>query len=59
MGVSALDENEAATFEEMMLQLTGTDITICPCCTEGKMLFFADIPKGRAGPQIQRACLLG
>ena len=58
MGVSALGENEAATLEEMMLQLTGTDITICPCCTEGKMLFFADIPKGRAGPQIQRACLL-
>jgi len=59
MGVSSLDENEETTLEEIMLQLTGTDITICPCCTEGKMLFFADIPKGRAGPKIQRACLLG
>jgi hypothetical protein len=59
MGVSSLDENEAATLEEIMLQLTGTDITTCPCCTEGKMQFFADIPKGRAGPQTQLACLLG
>ncbi len=59
MGVSSLDENEAATLEEIMLQLTGTDITVCPCCTEGKMQFFADIPKGRAGPQTQLACLLG
>jgi len=59
MGVSSLDENEETTLEEIMLQLTGTDITICPCCTEGKMQFFADIPKGRAGPQTQLACLLG
>ena len=59
MGVSSLDENEETTLEEIMLQLTGTDITICPCCTEGKMQFFADIPKGRAGPQTQLARLLG
>jgi len=48
IGVSTPDEKEAATLEEMMLQLTGTDITTCPCCTKGKMQFFADIPKGRA-----------
>jgi len=59
MGVSAPVEKEIATLEEMMLQLTGTDITICPCCTEGKMQFFAEIPKGRAGPPTQPACLLG
>ena len=59
MGVSSLDENEAATLEEILLQLTGTDITICPCCSEGKMKFFADIPKGRAGPQTQLVRLLG
>jgi len=59
IGVSAPDEKETATLEEMMLQLTGTDITICPCCTEGKMQFFAEIPKGRAGPPTQPACLLG
>ncbi len=45
--------------EEMMLHITGTDITTCPCCTEGKMQFFAEIPKGRAGPPSQLACLLG
>lgn len=59
MGVSEPSEKEVTTLEEMILQLTGTDITICPCCTEGKMQFFADIPKGRAGPQTQLACLLG
>ena len=59
IGVSATGEKETATLEEMMLQLTGTDITICPCCTEGKMHFFAEIPKGRAGPPTQPACLLG
>ena len=59
IGVSAPDEKEATSLEEIMLQLTGTDITTCPCCTEGKMLFFADIPKGRAGPPTQLACLLG
>ena len=56
IGVSAPDEKEAATLEEMMLQLTGTDITVCPCCTKGKMQFFAEIQRGRAGPQIQLAC---
>jgi len=59
MGVSKPSEKEVTTLEEMILQLTGMDITICPCCTEGKMQFFADIPKGRAGPQTQLACLLG
>ena len=58
LGVSAPGDNEITTLEEMMLQLTGTDITTCPCCTEGKMQFFADIPKGRAGPQSQLACLM-
>ncbi len=59
IGVSALDEKEAATLEEIMLQLTGTDITTCPCCREGKMHFFAEIPKGRARPPSYLACLLG
>ena len=59
MGVSAPPEKEAASLEEMMLQLTGTDITICPCCSKGKMVFFADIPKGRARSPSHLACLLG
>jgi hypothetical protein len=59
MGVSDPPEKEAASLEEMMLQLTGTDITICPCCSKGKMEFFADIPKGRARSPSHLACLLG
>ena len=59
MGVCVPDEKEVATLEEMMLQLTGTDITTCPCCREGKMQFFADIPKGRAGPSAQLVGWLG
>jgi hypothetical protein len=58
IGVSTPNEKDAATLEEMMLQLTGTDITLCTCCTKGKMHFFAEIPKGRAGPQTQLACLM-
>ncbi|MFC1877704.1 transposase [Thermodesulfobacteriota bacterium] len=59
IGVSAPDEKEVATLEEIMLQLTGTDITTCPSCSEGKMQFFAEIPKGRARPPSHLACLLG
>jgi len=50
MDVSAPPEKEIASLEEMMLKLTGTDITDCPCCSKGKMQFFAEIPKGRARP---------
>ena len=58
MGVSAPPEKEIASLEEMMLQLTGTDITICTCCGEGKMQFFAEIPKDRARPPNHLAGLV-
>jgi hypothetical protein len=48
MGVSAPPEKKVTSLEQMMLQLTGTDITACPCCSKGKMQFFAQIPKYRA-----------
>jgi hypothetical protein len=48
MGVSSPPAKETASLEEMMRKLTGTDITICPCCNKGKMQFFAEIPKYRA-----------
>ena len=48
MGLSAPPAKEMASLEEMMRKLTGTDITICPCCSKGKMQFFAQIPKYRA-----------
>jgi len=58
MGASAPPERESASLEEMMLQLTGTDITICTCCGEGKMQFFAEIPKDRARPPNHLAGLV-
>ncbi len=59
MGVSAPAEKQVACLEEMMLQLTGTDITICPCCNKGKMHLFAQIPKGRARSPSHLACSVG
>jgi len=59
MGVSAPPEKEVASLEEMMLQLTGTDITTCPCCNKGKMHFFAEIPKSRARPPSHLASSVG
>jgi hypothetical protein len=39
------------SLEDMMLQLTGIDITTCPCCNNGKMQLLAEIPSYRArGP---------
>ena len=59
MGVSASLEREISPLEELMLQLTGTDITTCPCCSKGKMQFFAEIPKGRARPPNHLTCSVG
>ena len=56
MDVSAPPEKEVASLKEMMQKLMGIDITVCPCCTKGKMQFFAEIPKGRARPPDHLAC---
>jgi hypothetical protein len=37
-----------AAFEKIMLQLTGIDIAICPCCKTGKMQLLEKIPMYRA-----------
>jgi len=37
-----------ASLEEIMLKLTGIDITTCPCCNKGKMQLLAEIPGYRA-----------
>jgi hypothetical protein len=50
MGLSPPPAKEMASLEEMMQKLTGIDITICPCCSDGRMQFFAQIPKYRARP---------
>jgi len=59
MGVSAPPEKEIASLKEMMLQLTGTDISVCPCCGKGEMQFFAEILKGRARPPSHLICSVG
>ena len=56
MGVSVLSEKMPASVEEIMLRLTGIDLTVCPCCSQGKMQFLAEIPKSRAGPLTQLIC---
>jgi Putative transposase len=50
MGMSDPPERQAASVEERMQQLTGIDITVCPCCREGKMKMIYEIPKGLARP---------
>jgi hypothetical protein len=59
MGVSAPPEKKVTSLEQMLLQLTGTDITACPCCSKGKMQFFAQIPKYRARAPNSLVCAVG
>jgi hypothetical protein len=35
---------ETVSLKDMMLKLTGTDITQCPCCKKGRMQLIAEIP---------------
>jgi len=46
LGQSAEPDKDATqSIEEIMLKLTGTDITLCPCCKKGKMRVVAELPK--------------
>ena len=40
-----LPEKMKETIQEMMLRLTGTDITCCPKCKKGKMIIIRKLPK--------------
>lgn len=51
--------NTAASLEDMMLKLTGVDITQCPCCKKGKMRLFAEIPRSRARAPNNTAYVAG
>lgn len=55
MGLSAQAQQHRASLEEMMLKLTGIDITLCPCCKKGTMRVVTEIPKYRAPPPNLRA----
>ena len=48
-----------ASLKDMMLQLTGIDITQCPCCNNGRMLLVAKIPRYRARSPNNLICALG
>jgi len=43
-------EQASALVEDMMLKLTGVDITVCPCCHKGNMQLVQEIPKYLARP---------
>ena len=38
-------EKQTETIQEMMLRLTGTDISRCPECGKGKMIYIEDLPE--------------
>jgi hypothetical protein len=50
MGLPDPPEKQIDSVEHMMLQLTGIDITLCPCCHKGKMQLVFEIPQARARP---------
>jgi len=50
MGLSDPTEKQIASVEEMMRQLTGVDITVCPCCRKGRMQLLFEIPERLARP---------
>ena len=57
LGLAPAAQECSTSLEEMMCRLTGVDISACPCCNEGKMHFYAEIPSGRArAPTCIEAC---
>jgi hypothetical protein len=50
MALPEPSEPPVATVEGIIRQLTGIDITVCPCCQKGSMHLFRKIPKGMARP---------
>jgi len=50
MGLPHPSKRQMASVEEMMQQLTGTDITLCPCCQKGRMNLLLEMPRGLARP---------
>ena len=59
MGVPPLSDKENSFLEEMMLQLTGIDITKCPCCNKDKMQLLEKMPKYRARAPNTQICAAG
>jgi len=57
INLPAPPEKQVASVKEMMLQLTGIDITTCPCCNKGKMQLVLEIPRRRAPPPHAFVCV--
>ena len=55
-GMPKIEMTEQQSVQEMMLALTGIDISLCPCCGEGKMKTIEEIPlyTGRCANDIIR-----
>jgi hypothetical protein len=45
-----------SSLEEMMVQLTGANITLCPCCNKGKMRLIGEIFIRARGPTWLNVC---
>ena len=57
LGLAPASPSAPASLEELMDRLTGIDLTACPCCHQGKMLFLAEIPNYWARAPCRRlAC---
>jgi hypothetical protein len=57
LGLAPATPSAPASLDELMGRLTGIDITACPCCHRGKMLFLVELPACRArAPNRQLAC---
>jgi hypothetical protein len=51
----SLQKKQSASLQDMMLRLSGIDITLCPCCEKGKMRVVAQLPpKYRSRYNINR-----
>ena len=56
MGLSVPLEKYTTQLKEMMIKLTGIDITTCPCCNKGRVQLVVEIPKRRAPQPNTLAC---
>jgi hypothetical protein len=50
-----MPERTKKTAAELMIELTGTDITRCPCCREGHMTIISEMPYPLRRAQIRRS----
>lgn len=50
MGLSEAADSPVASVEDVMFDLTGVDINICPCCKKGRMHLAFEIPRGLVRP---------